>query len=562
MRSTKLASLSVVFLSGAIALGCLSVDGEGKPTEDVGIAGAPGESAEGSGEAGAPSEGSESGAGAGAVREDTEPDVGEGAAGTSNDSGTETGAAGESAGTTETGGHQELTGNEPGFEVLGAGYDVLGNYADPVDVMAEVLDSTSMLRDGLVELRPYERATFFTAWGTTTQQYAQSLNHSTQLSGGYSFFSASVGVNFSETRTTDSSYSFATVQSLIKKTGLRVKLDVTAEQLRAYLTERASSNLNDASVAPETLFETYGTHVVKGLIVGGRLDYSVSADMSRVGEASEVGVYAEASFKSGYASADLNTSTTVQKNLTVFNETVDKRLEVYGGQSEYGQDIVNDNQYRAWIESVNDNPTFCDFEERGLLPIWELASDASRRAAIEAAFEAWAEDHELPAAVAEAQPCVVGIQVLVAGRPAAELTDGYKLLNINLNAGTDSDTADIWIYYKVGPDDGSEGQCITRLYTVDTTNGETNPAGGTTIAVDLNQGAGGDFIYLGYVNEAGAEPVRAVAVKDDASTAYSDGGSGYDYLWVTHQGSATMQDLNEDAGGDFVYVGYSYGSPE
>jgi hypothetical protein len=135
-------------------------------------------------------------------------------------------------------------------------------------------------------------------------------------------------------------------------------------------------------------------------------------------------------------------------------------------------------------------------------------------------------------------------------------------LNINLNAGTRSDSSDIFIYYKLGPDDGSDGQCITGIYTVDTSNGETDPAGGTRIDLDLNQGAGGDFIFLGYFKQAGAKPIRGIAVKDDHSTANTEGGSGYDYLWVTHQGSALMQDLNEGSGGDYVYVGYSYGSPE
>jgi hypothetical protein len=539
MKSTQFAPWLIALLSGAMALGCIAVDGDsGAADEELAHQGV-----------------------AGAASENIESAVEEAAAGASTQADDEAKATSDGA-ASETGAAQSLTGGEPGFEVLGAGYDVFGNYADPVEVMAEVLDGPSMLRDGLIEQRAYERATFYTVSGTTTQQYTQSLNHTTQLSGGYSFFSGSVGLSFGETRSTDLSYSFATVQSLIKKTGLRVKLDVTAEQLRSYLTKQASNRLNDANVAPEDLFQIYGTHVVRGLVVGGRLDYSVSADMSRVGEATQVGVYAQASFKSGYASADLSTSTTVQSNLAAFDETVEKHLEVYGGQSEYGQDIVNDSQYRAWIESVSDNPAFCDFEERGLLPIWELASDASRRDAIETAFEAWAQGHELPTAVAETEPCIVGLQVLVAGRPAAELADGYELLNINLNAGTGSDSDDIFIYYKLGPDDGSEGQCITEIYTVDTSNGEGNPGGGTLINLDLNQGAHGDYIYLGYFRQAGARPVRGIAVKDDHGTAYSQGGSGYDYLWVTHQGTALMQDLNEGSGGDYVYVGYSYDSPE
>ena len=43
--------------------------------------------------------------------------------------------------------------------------------------------------------------------------------------------------------------------------------------------------------------------------------------------------------------------------------------------------------------------------------------------------------------------------------------DGYTLLNVDLNSGTGGHY--IWLYYKVGKADGSEGQPISKIYTVD-----------------------------------------------------------------------------------------------
>ena len=91
-------------------------------------------------------------------------------------------------------------------------------------------------------------------------------------------------------------------------------------------------------------------------------------------------------------------------------------------------------------------------------------------------------------------------------------------MRVDLNAGAGGDTPYIWIYYKSGPDDGSAGSCITGLYTVDTSNGETDPAEGTVIDVDLNRGAGGDYIYLGYFMQSGADPIRSIPVKNDSAT--------------------------------------------
>jgi len=77
----------------------------------------------------------------------------------------------------------DLTGNEAGFDVLGAGYDVFDNYADPLKVKAEIIDHHAMLTAGLIEMRSLERSTFYIAEGSSLQQYTNALNHNTNISG-------------------------------------------------------------------------------------------------------------------------------------------------------------------------------------------------------------------------------------------------------------------------------------------------------------------------------------------------------------------------------------------
>ncbi|MEJ2185351.1 MAG: MAC/perforin domain-containing protein, partial [Gemmatimonadota bacterium] len=93
-----------------------------------------------------------------------------------------------------------------------------------------------------------------------------------------------------------------------------------------------------------------------------------------------------------------------------FSATQNTHLEVYGGRSEYGQYIVNQGQYESWIESVNDNPVFMDFESNGLVGIWELATDPNRQAQLKTAFETYAEAH--------------GISLLSAGPIISNFADG------------------------------------------------------------------------------------------------------------------------------------------
>jgi len=64
---------------------------------------------------------------------------------------------------------------------------------------------------------------------------------------------------------------------------------------------------------------------------------------------------------------------------------------------------------------------------------------------------------------------------------------GYELLDMDLNDGTGGNY--IWLYYQVGPADGSKGRPIGELYTVDAYDGEKPKSVGTKIPVDLNAGS-------------------------------------------------------------------------
>jgi hypothetical protein len=203
-----------------------------------------------------------------------------------------------------------------------------------------------------------------------------------------------------------------------------------------------------------------------------------------------------------------------------------------------------------------------DLADTGLVDVSGERSqvEADAAAAIETAVNEAAVE---PEPEVTPKPCIVGVDVLAAAQPAAELTGGYKLLGMSLNVGVAAESSGLWLYYKLGPDDGSDGQCLTGLYTVNTSRGETDPEGGTRINVDLNQNAGGgDTLYLGYVRQPGAEPLRAIALRDTDATVYSDGGAASSYLWVAPAGSSVPQDLNEGAGGDFVFMGTSCDRPE
>lgn len=305
-----------------------------------------------------------------------------------------------------------------GMEVLGSGYNVTGNYADVADVKAVVLDLAALEASSLLRQVQYERATYHVVSGETSQDYQQSLSAKVKLSGSGFGFSGALRTSFRQDRYESRHYSFATVQSVIRKHGLRVALSVSPEQLRGFLTPEAAAAINDPSVEAGDLFDTFGTHVLTGIIVGGRLDYSTSANMSFERQDRSIDVYARASFKNIFASASIEAEATTDLSWSEYSATEERHLEVYGGRSEYGQYIMNEGVYESWIESVDGNSVFMDFESTGLVGLYELADNADRRAELEAAWDTYAEAH--------------GITLLAAGAVVsnfAENDEGWSYAN-------------------------------------------------------------------------------------------------------------------------------------
>jgi len=447
-----------------------------------------------------------------------------------------------------------------GKDFLGRGYDVFSNYADPIEVKAKVLDFEAMNDDGLIEQIQLEKSEFQTIEGESVSDYMSKLSVNAGVSGSYAGFSGSVEVNFDESHYTHSEYSFATVETLIEKYSARITLGTSTATLKNYLTDDASAAINDPDVDPEEVFISFGTHILRGIIIGGRLDYNVSANMSLVQTSQSIGVFAEAGYERAF-SVDVSSETVSASEMSSFNSVRKKSLKVYGGSSEYGQYIISEDGagYAPWIESIKDNPVFCDFDRTTpIVPIWDLCNDPTRTAALESGYA----DYALKRAInptGTPRQCVVDIKLYDLGsgysgpNPTA---DGYVLLPQDLNEGAGGDY--IYILVKYGLD--TDPNRITGVHIRNTDNGDPwipgyiQPVG----FCDLNRSAGGDYIYL-YFSRGGSQVIRSIATKNnDGKYFYSKPGTfsykddeGRTYAWDYH-------DLNEGAGGDYIYLGWSY----
>ncbi len=158
---------------------------------------------------------------------------------------------------------------------------------------------------------------------------------------------------------------------------------------------------------------------------------------------------------------------------------------------------------------------------------------------------------------------------------------GYALLDIDLNGGNTGGNY-IWLYYKVGKADGSEGDPISKIYTVDEFDGEKDTQGGTQLPVNLNNGdivKSHEPLWLYYI-KSDWPVVRCIAVYQRNGTSKvvkygpPEAAGQYDIVWVEELLPDDLkspyddippdaQDLNEGQSNpfillmsDYIYIGY------
>ena len=452
----------------------------------------------------------------------------------------------------------------PGFENLGAGYDVFSNYADIEKVRAVIFDTAAMNAAGLIEQKTLEKSVFETSSGTTIEEYASNLQIKASLEGSSMYFSGAVETNFSKSRYERQEYSFATVHSSINKYILRVALGVTAEDMIAFLTDQAKTAINDPAVAPHDLFKVYGTHVLTGIIIGGRLDFNISARTSDLSGSKSIGVYATASFKSAFASATVTVDVLSESEWASFNSSMEMRLEIYGGASEFGQFIINDGEYAQWIESIADNLVFSDFtSSNALLPLWELADTSERKTELKAGLDTWGEVRRI---ITKPEPtlALLGLDVQESSNPVDTFVgaDGLTYTRMPYDLNTGAGGKDIWLYYALGLDDDSSPVFppINDMYVYNRSDGDPLHGSGFHLPLDLNAGAGGDDIFLAFNRGYGDRIIRGVRIRSSDGSVLTSAGTDAGNTWfdIPEQGKTNAQDLNEGAGGRDIFLAYTY----
>ena len=141
------------------------------------------------------------------------------------------------------------------------------------------------------------------------------------------------------------------------------------------------------------------------------------------------------------------------------------------------------------------------------------------------------------------------ITVIVGDGPNISPADpAYYKIPIDLNAGAGGKYIYACFKKKEGDAPNDNATAIRGLYVISGNNGAIPaPNGYTKLPIDLNMGAGGDFIYLCFTrNSSLGAPLEDVSVIAGGSSDIP-APTGYEKFPV---------DLNKGAGGAFIYLCY------
>lgn len=275
--------------------------------------------------------------------------------------------------------------NLAGVQYLGRGYNaVTGKYADSgPDSLTEfyIFDINKLLDDGYLHKLEgsSSESRFITGKGIDT--YSKNLATSVGVSGGVPLFSGSAKVNFSSSSISESNRWFATLMYEIPQYG--VYIDDLGTSYRNYLNKDFDFNKALNSGDPEKLFNKYGTHVLRSIRMGGRLEYSSSISSKYQASSSSFEADVKASFNTGFVNTSVQVAHSNKQASSSFREHNETIIRAYPA---YGSYILQPNKFDEWFKYALKNPGISGFGKEPLVPIYTLASSSKRREELRKAY--------------------------------------------------------------------------------------------------------------------------------------------------------------------------------
>jgi MAC/Perforin domain len=245
-------------------------------------------------------------------------------------------------------------------------------------------DKTYLVPSG-VNLSPGQQESqisFIIAEGSAAYERQISLN--AKIEGSYGAFSGKVKTSFDSVSTEESTSYFAQRSQRVVLWRLWLiahpAIDCECQKRYEALSSDTTQGMSDADRgAFDSFIEDYGAYVVRRITTGGRIDYNVTVESSKVTSSESLKVDIEASYQSGFSSASVEAGADLAQASDEFQLNAETTIEVHGGKVSEAASLMDEGgSILDWALTIPADPAVVDTQ---YTPIWEVLDAAERHSA-------------------------------------------------------------------------------------------------------------------------------------------------------------------------------------
>lgn len=280
------------------------------------------------------------------------------------------------------------------IDVLGYGYDVTGEYLDPLRSKKQIIDIERIMAErpnSVCDAHPGYSKTFITE-GADALVFTSKLSRVVK-ENLKAVFSGQISSDNSKEVNSKYSYAFANRYIYLKN----IRFEVLEDKLAQYLTKEFTDDLN--SLTPELLVKLYGTHVFTNVFLGGKchLTYKSVVKSEKKEEAITYGASAALKNVFGIVSGYKENTTLENSNTDVsvvyFTKGGNKSMGIEGTYTTGTPVTFNLNN---WSSTVNEsNMELIDVGDESLIPLYDFIQDPTKKEFIKSYIENYIDSKKL-----------------------------------------------------------------------------------------------------------------------------------------------------------------------
>lgn len=282
---------------------------------------------------------------------------------------------------------------------IGYSYDATGEWASPNSVKIEIFDTKLLSEEGKHVVGPTQASLVENIiTGSSISEMTNALAVKADVKGGFGKFKAEASASFDMNHAKNTNFEYATTYFNldVRTASFDTDLMTLAEN---YMTDDAWYAINgvprenkrthkkkvsypSTTEGFKNLVEYYGTHVILSANLGGRVRYSMEADISKISSSFDIKAFAKASYEGAFVSASGSVDEKFKQSYKNNKQHVTIRLNVLGGDESKAKRLGSSEGFKKsnlddWVQSVTaENMALVGFNKGSLVPLYELIDES------------------------------------------------------------------------------------------------------------------------------------------------------------------------------------------